>query len=103
MDNQKTELKLVFTFGVGTKYSGKVVIINCNNIMTALQYVFNKYGNTNVCTNYHYNETSLKNGCEWQDGLFQELKDSYDYGEALIEKYNYEVIEEVVLEDEKNV
>ena len=99
MEDKNTKLKLVFTFGVGTDYRGKVVIVNCNNIMNALKYVFNKYGNTNVCTNYHYNETSLKNGCEWQKGLFEKIKNTYEFGKDLICRYSYKILEKITLED----
>ena len=92
-------LKIVFTFGIATRYKGNVVIIECNNIMQAIKYVFNKYGNLNVAFDYHYNEESLKNGCAWKDGLFEEVQADYEYGEQLIEKYSYEILEELTLED----
>jgi hypothetical protein len=95
----KKKIKLVFTFGVGTKNTGKAVIINCNEVMTAITYMFSKYCQLDIAREYHFNEESLKNGCAWQDGLFEEIKDTYDYGKDLIQKYNYEILEEITLED----
>lgn len=95
----KKKLKLVFTFGVGTEHGGKVVIVNCNNIINAIKYVFNNYGQDNVAFEYHYNKESLKNGCAYEDGLFEEVKSGYNYGEKLIKEFNYEIMEEITLEE----
>lgn len=96
--NEK-KLKLVFTFGCGTEFAGKVVLVECNEIMTAINYMFSNYNKELICSEYHYDEESLRNGCAWQDGLFEEIKDTYDYGKDLIEKYKYEIIEQKALED----
>ena len=63
--------KLLFTFGVGTKHRGKCVIITCVYEMLARTYVYEKYGQDNVAGVYDY--------------------DKYSH---LIEKYDYEVVEE---------
>lgn len=97
--NKKPKLKLVFTFGVGTMYRQKVVIVHCNNTMQAIDYVFNKYGSSNVAFEYHWDENSLKNSCELENGLFDLINKDYTYGKNLIKKYNYEILEEVTLED----
>lgn len=95
----KKNFKLVFTFGVETEFVGNVVLVECNNVMNALDYVFNKYGNLNVCSNYHYNEQSLKNGCAYQKGLFEKIKNTYEFGKDLICRYSYKILEEIILED----
>lgn len=95
----KKKLKIVFTFGCGTKFAGKVVIIECDEIMTAIDYIFRKYGQQNVAFEYHYDKESLENYCAYKKGLFEELKNSYDYGKKLVKKYNYEILEHKILED----
>ena len=96
--------KLVFTFGCATYNANNVVIVNCNDSAKARQYVYYKYGQDSVAFDYHYDEDSLKNDCEWQDGLFEEVKDSYNYGKDVIKGFNYSIIEEITLEgsNEKN-
>lgn len=94
----KKKIKVVFTFGILTDFSGKVVIIECDNIMIAIDYMFKNYDKEMICSEYHYNEESLKNGCLWKKGLFEKIKKNYDYGKDLIKKYNYEIIEHKVLD-----
>jgi hypothetical protein len=67
-------MKYLFTFGVGTKYKGKCVIVNANDEILARQYVYRKYGQQNIAGVYNYEQ--------------------YKH---LIEKCNYKIIKEVIL------
>ena len=91
--------KLVFTFGGETYNAKNVVIVHCNDSVKARQYVYEKYGQDTIAFDYHYDEDSLKNGCEWKVGLFEEFKDIYDYGKEVIKRFNLKIIEEITLED----
>lgn len=66
--------KYLITFGIGTKWRGKCVIITASTEDNVREYVYEKYGQYNVAMFYDY-ETSKE----------------------IISKYNYEVIEETIL------
>jgi hypothetical protein len=68
--------KLLWTFGIGTNLKGKCVITNCDDFMTAMQYVYDKYGQYNVSMNY---------------------PEPYFDIERMIEQNHYELIEEITL------
>lgn len=66
--------KYLITFGLGTKWRGKCVVITASDDDKVREYVYGKYGQWNVAAVYDY-ETSKE----------------------IISKYNYEVIEETIL------
>jgi hypothetical protein len=66
--------KYLITFGIGTKWRGDCVIITASNEDNVREYVYDKYGQWNVAAVYDY-ETS----------------------KSIIDKYNYEIIEEINL------
>lgn len=68
--------RIMWTFGVGTPLKGKVVITHSKDFENAMRYVCEKYGQYNVAFNYI---------------------DGYSDINGMIEKYNYEIIEEVTL------
>lgn len=68
--------KLLWTFGLDTPYKHKCVITFSKDFETAMNYVYDKYGQENVASNY---------------------VDPYQHINKLIEKYNYEIIEEITL------
>lgn len=63
--------KWIWTFGVGTPYKGKYVVIETDN-GDGREYMFNRYGRQNCCMSY-----------------------LYDKGMELVKKYNYQLIENV--------
>lgn len=70
--------RILWTFGLGTKYAGKVVITYSkpDNFNDAIYYVYKKYGQDNVAFNYI---------------------DKYNDLDEMIKKYNYDILEEVRL------
>lgn len=66
--------KYLFTFGVGSPYRQKCVIVESDNELTARKYMFTEYGRKNVAFVYDYEKYS-----------------------CLIEKYNYKIMENVKL------
>lgn len=63
--------KWIWTFGVGSPYKGKYVVIETDN-GDGREYMFNRYGRQNCCMSY-----------------------LYDKGMELVKKYNYQLIENV--------
>ena len=61
--------KWIWTFGVGSPYKGKYVVIETDN-GDGREYMFNMYGRQNCCMSY-----------------------PYEKGIALVEKYGYTLIE----------
>lgn len=66
--------KYLFTFGIGTRYKQKCVIVETDDEILARQYVYRKYGQQNVASVYDYEKYS-----------------------HLIEKYNYKIMKEITL------
>lgn len=66
--------RFLFTFGVGTRYRKKCVVVTSNDEILARQYVYGKYGQQNVAGVYDYTK--------------------YSY---LIEFYKYKVMKEIAL------
>lgn len=66
--------KYLFTFGVGSPYRQKCVIVSSDDENLSREYVFRKYGQQNVAFVYDYKTYS-----------------------GLIEKFNYKIIEEKTL------
>lgn len=63
--------KWIWTFGVGSPYKGKYVVIETDN-GDGREYMFNRYGRQNCCMSY-----------------------LYEKGMELVKKYNYQLIENV--------
>lgn len=66
-------MKWIWTFGIGTPYKGKYVVIETDND-DGREYMFKKYGRDNCCMSY-----------------------PYEKGIELVKKYNYKCIDAVVL------
>lgn len=73
---KKIMQRILWTFGIGTDYKGKVVITKSENFNDAMYYVYNKYGQENIAFNY---------------------SDKYNDIDEMIKKYNYDIIEDVKL------
>lgn len=65
--------KWIWTFGVGTPYAGKYVIVNTDK-SDGREYMFNKYGQQNCCMSYFYNA-----------------------GIMIVERHGYQLLEEVTV------
>ena len=65
--------KWIWTFGVGSPYKGKYVVIETDN-GDGREYMFNRYGKQNCCMSYPYSK-----------------------GMELVKKYGYQLIENVKL------
>ena len=65
--------KWVWTFGVGTPWKGKYVVVNTED-GDGREYMFNKYGQQNCCRAYPYEE-----------------------GMIFVNRYGYKLIEEITL------
>lgn len=68
--------KLLWTFGLDTEYRNKCVITCSKDFNTAMEYVYNKYGQENISSNY--------------------LEPYYDIDD-IINRWHYEILEEVTL------
>lgn len=67
--------RYLITFGLDSIYHGKCLIISSDDEMKAREYAYNKYGQSNVAF----------------------VRDYAEYGFYLINKYGYEVLEDVTL------
>ena len=66
--------KYLITFGLGTKWRNKCVVITASDEDKVREYVYDKYGQWNVAAVY-----------------------DYEIYKTIIDKYNYEIIEEINL------
>lgn len=64
-------MKWIWTFGIGTPYKGKYVVIETDND-DGREYMFDRYGRMNCCMSY-----------------------PYDKGMELVKKYGYQLIENI--------
>lgn len=68
--------KLLWTFGLDTPYKGKCVITFSKDFNTAMEYVYDKYGQKNVSSNY---------------------PEPYFDIDDIVARWNYDILEEVTL------